>query len=516
MGLARQFASSKVDARQLENEKVIEDNRKTNLTTKKFQTDFALEQNSSNWNDTLKSASQSPQAFIESRTTAILSSLKNQGVTTPNAIEDAKNYVVNQLSSAIEQSVKLRKAESENESLQAVVTSFETTDLSVDEMSQYTNKPKEFIINKVLPAIVQNAAVNNKPETLVKVLASMSPEDRSYYENSLTLEYQTAAVSANNARNNSIAVNIQDQLKQSNSLSDFMDGMGGVGVPNNQIIDSGIQYLNAPGSTRQTMAQMLPYVSAMSEQQLNEFDSISKNIVRKSEVEEIDQLISATIKGIISPQLAAENLVYRHSIFNEQAPIWNQKTGALSIDAYEKGMAALKGSFDLITAHQDLNDIKSGKKELSSANLNKAGLAPTNYVEVAEIALQRNAILPSESTTALFADLSKGSGPEYDDALAVLARLATSNIEIDVSSNQADSSNIISAQKTILGLRDKIKFNKDGNLDQGSKRCLQWLYRQVRIVQEIILRLMPTWKQWQSRTQYIQIDQIFKRISKKN
>lgn len=83
-----------------------------------------------------------------------------------------------------------------------------------------------------------------------------------------------------------------------------------------------------------------------------------------------------------------------------------------------------------------------------------------NYGQVAAIALQRNAILPSDSTTALFADLSKGSGPGYDNALTVLSRLTMSNIEVDVSSNQADSSNMISAQKQFLDYATRLNLTK--------------------------------------------------------
>jgi len=472
MGLARQFASAKVDARQLANEKIVEDNRKTNLLTKRFQSEFTLEQNSKGWNDTLKSASESPQAFIESRTTAFLSSLKTQGVTNPNAIEDAKNLVVTNLSSSIEPAVKARKTESENESLQAVVSSFETTDLSVDEMSKYTNKPHEYILSRVLPAIVQNAAVNNKPEILSKVLSSMSPEDRATYENSLTLEYQTASASARNTRENTITANVQDQLKKSSSLSDYMDGMGGVGVPGNRMIDAGNQYLAGPGSTRQTMSEMIPYVASMNEQQRNEFDSISKNIVQKSEVQEIDQVISATIKGTISPQLAAENLVYRHSIFNDAAPIWNQKTGALSIDAYEKGMAALKGSFSAIKSQDVQYDLMHGRVSLNSANLNKAGIEPENYMQVIPIALQTNAMVPKETITSLTSDILSAPGPNNETAINAMATIVAHNVKVDFDSTLADSPNKVAAYQTFLNLKDQLKFKPDGTLSPESMKMV--------------------------------------------
>jgi hypothetical protein len=328
------------------------------------------------------------------------------------------------------------------------------------------------IASSIYSPIVVNAAINGNKGVLPKLLDSMPAADRELYANSLTLKYnQTIAqiTSSNEAKTNQ---DIQDSFSTARDVLGGMKEMDKRNVPLNLQIDASLKYISQPGTTNQAIADMKIFVPQMSEQQKAEFRNTSSRIISSSENADSSKIITGVILGKVTPEEAFKSLNDGLELYDPKQEPWDQKPGSISEDMYSKTTTALKGSYDLIKAHQDLNDIVSGKKELSNSNLNKAGLEPSNYPAVALIATQRNATLPSDSTTALFADLSKGSGPGYDDALTVLARLTTSNIELDVSSNQADSSNMISARKTILGLRENIKFDKDGNLDQGSKKML--------------------------------------------
>jgi len=459
-------------------EQTLEVQKAANASFETWQTGLERSKLDPNFNANLFAQAQDPTSAIEAQVNPLIAPYADY----PLIQEALRNRVAQQYSSTLSPAVSQYRAENITKETKAfaeqlgiegppdpALFSAFMDRLRAQGMDTRDNAQ---IASSIYSPIVVNAAVNGNEGVLPRLLDSMPAADRELYANSLTLKFNQTKAQITTSNEAKTSQDIQDSFTTARDVLSGMREMDKRNVPLNLQIDAALKYISQPGTTNQAIADVKIYVPQMSEQQKAEFRNNANRIISSSENADSSKIITGVILGKVTPEEALQSLNAGLELYDPKQEPWDQKPGSISEDMYSKTTTALKGSFDLIKAHQNLNDIVSGKKELSSANLNKAGLDPLNYGEVAAIAVQRNAILPSDSTTALFADLSKGSGPGYDNALTVLSRLTMSNIEIDVSSNQADSSNMISAQKTILGLRSNIKFDKDGNLDQGSKKML--------------------------------------------
>ena len=180
MGLARQFASSKIDAKQLANEAAIEQHRKTNEFQKSWNSELEIETNGKTWKQTLERESEQPQAWIENRVTQGIKGLKDGGVTDASAIESFRSTAVQKLSSEINPFVKQKITETENENLKAVGTAITVgkREISVDEIASQTGKSKQYVIENLLPTLAESAAINKDSELMKRVMNSIPAQDK--------------------------------------------------------------------------------------------------------------------------------------------------------------------------------------------------------------------------------------------------------------------------------------------------------------------------------------------------